>query len=150
MSSAAPDQLTFPSVQWFEALRGLVNADPEFRRIGTVDAVMGVKAGSHNYVLTFEAFECVGVEEVASEELPDVDFYLEMPEADWRDMLENIKEHGEADRSHTLNTLDLMSADGIAKNDEGDQLRLDLFFRLNHSFQYFFNTSAKLDTNFGS
>ena len=150
MTSEAPERLTFPSAQWFEALRGLVNPDPEFRRIGTVDAVMGVKVGSYNFVLTFEAFECAGVEEISSGELPDVDFYLEMAESDWRDMLENIKEHGEADRSHTLNTLDLMSPDGIAKNDEGDQLRLDLFFRLNHSFQYFFNASAKLETLFNS
>ena len=148
MSATTGESPLFPSVKWFEALRALVNNDAEFRRIGTVDTVMGVNAGSRKFVLTFEAFECTAIDEIAPGDLPDVDFYLEMPDSGWQEMLENIKEHGGADLTHTLNTLDLVSADGIAKNDDGDQLRLDLFFRLNHSIQHFFNTSSNLDTKF--
>ncbi len=47
----------FPSVDWFEAVRGLVNQDESFRRLGTVDARVGVKVGDEAYELTFEAFD---------------------------------------------------------------------------------------------
>ena len=53
-----------------------------------------------------------------------------------------------ADRRHTLNTLDLTADDGFAQNATGDQLRGDIFFRVNESLQYFFDLSAKLDTVF--
>ena len=54
--SSATGTLVFPSVEWFQAVQQLVNADPEFRRLGSVDAGMGVKVGSRVFVITFEAF----------------------------------------------------------------------------------------------
>ena len=45
MSSAAEATLVFPSVPWFQALQQLVNADPDFRRIGGIDASLALKAG---------------------------------------------------------------------------------------------------------
>ncbi len=146
--SPAAGTLVFPSVEWFEALRQLVNADPEFRRLGTVDAAMGVKVGQRVFVIVFEAFECVEVREGDESDLNDLDFYLELSEADWRDLVENTKANGGADRQHTLNTLDLTKADGLSQNATGDQLRGDIFFRVNESLQYFFDLAAQLDTVF--
>ncbi len=146
--SPAAGTLVFPSVEWFEALRQLVNADPEFRRLGTVDAAMGVKVGQRVFVIIFEAFECVEVREGDESDLNDLDFYLELSEADWRDLVENTKANGGADRQHTLNTLDLTKADGLSQNATGDQLRGDIFFRVNESLQYFFDLAAQLDTVF--
>lgn len=146
--SPAASTLVFPSVEWFEALRQLVNADPEFRRLGTVDAAMGVKVGQRVFVIVFEAFECVEVREGDESDLNDLDFYLELSEADWRDLVENTKANGGADRQHTLNTLDLTKADGLSQNATGDQLRGDIFFRVNESLQYFFDLAAQLDTVF--
>ena len=146
--SPAASTLVFPSVEWFEALRQLVNADPEFRRLGTVDAAMGVKVGQRVFVIVFEAFECVEVREGDESDLNDLDFYLELSEADWRDLVENTKANGGADRQHTLNTLDLTKADGLSQNATGDQLRGDSFFRVNESLQYFFDLAAQLDTVF--
>ena len=146
--SPVADQLVFPSVQWFQGLQQLVNGDPEFRRLGTVDAQMGVKVGSKVFVIVFEAFECVDVKEGIEADLEDLDFYLELSEADWRELVENTKANNGADRQHTLNTLDLTKEDGLSQNATGDQLRGDIFFRVNESLQYFFDLSARLDTIF--
>ncbi len=140
--------LVFPSVEWFQAIQQLVNADPEFRRLGTVDAEMGVKVGPRVFVITFEAFECVEVKEGSEADLDNLDFYLELIEADWRDLVENTKANGGADRRHTLNTLDLIKENGLSQNATGDQLRGDIFFRVNQSLQHFFDLSAQLDTVF--
>ena len=146
--SPAAATLVFPSVEWFQGLQQLVNADPEFRRLGTVDAVMGVKVGPRVFVIVFEAFECIEVREGSEADLDDLDFFLELSEADWRDLVENTKANGGADRRHTLNTLDLTKKDGLAQNATGDQLRADIFFRVNESLQHFFDLSAQLDTVF--
>jgi hypothetical protein len=147
MSSAA-GTLVFPSVEWFQALQQLVNVDPEFRRLGSIDAAMGVKVGSRVFVVIFEAFECTEVSDGSQDDLDDLDFYLELSEADWRELVENTKANGGADRRHTLNTLDLTANDGLAQNATGDQLRGDIFFRVNESLQYFFDQAAKLETVF--
>lgn len=146
--SSATGALVFPSVEWFQALQQLVNADSEFRKFGTVDAGMGVKFGSKVFVITFEAFECVDVREGSEADLDDLDFFLELSEARWREMVENTKANGGADRTHTLNTLDLTAENGLSQNATGDQLRADIFFRVNQSLQYFFDLSAQLDTVF--
>jgi len=147
MSSAA-GTLVFPSVEWFQALQQLVNVDPEFRRLGSSDAAMGVKVGPRVFVVVFEAFECTEVRDGSEADLDDLDFYLELSEADWRELVENTKANGGADRRHTLNTLDLTANDGLAQNATGDQLRGDIFFRVNESLQYFFDQAAKLETVF--
>ena len=147
MSSAA-GTLVFPSVEWFQALQQLVNVDPEFRRLGSIDAAMGVKVGSRVFVVVFEAFECTEVRDGSEADLDDLDFYLELSEADWRELVENTKANGGADRRHTLNTLDLTANDGLAQNATGDQLRGDIFFRVNESLQYFFDQAATLETVF--
>ena len=146
--SLVGDPLVFPSVRWFQALQQLVNEDAEFRRLGTVDASMGVKVGLKVFVIVFEGFECVDVKEGSEGDLDDLDFYLELSEIDWRELVENTKANNGADRQHTLNTLDLTKEDGLSQNATGDQLRGDVFFRVNESLQYFFDLSAQLDTVF--
>jgi hypothetical protein len=146
MSSTTGGTLVFPSLAWFAALQQLVNEDPDFRHHGTVDASMGVKVGDSVFVITFEAFQCTEVREGTDYDLIDLDFFLEMPGDDWREMLQNIKEHGAADFGHTLNSLDMTRE--ISNNATGDQLRADMFFRYNQSLQHFFDLSVRLETRF--
>ena len=150
MSAHGTAGIVFPSVEWFQALQRLVNDDPEFRRLGTVDATMGVKVGERVFIIVFEAYECTEVKEGTEYDLIDADFFLEMTVEQWRDLATNIRENNGADLSHTLNTLDLMIPGGISDNATGDQLRADLFFRVNQSLQHFFDSSAKLETVFES
>lgn len=148
MSDPATTSLKFPSVEWFQALQELVNKDEEFRRLGSIDAVMGIKAGERVFVITFEAFECTEVKEGTEYDLIDADFYLEMTVEQWQELLINTRENNGADLSHTLNTLDLSIEGGISDNATGDQLRADVFFRVNQSLQHFFDSSARLETVF--
>jgi hypothetical protein len=136
----------FPSVEWFSAIKDIVNNDPAFRQLGTVDAVVGVKVGSKIFELTFEAFECTNVREAGENDLRDMDFWLEQSYDQWKEMLENIKQHGAADLSHTLNTIDLNIPEGLARSHDG--YRRDAFYRFNQSIQDFFNAAAKIDTQF--
>jgi hypothetical protein len=136
----------FPSVEWFEAVRDLVNKDDEFRRLGTIDTTAGVKVGEQLYQLTFEAFECTDVKEISENDLRDLDFWLEQTPDQWREMLENIKHHGSADLQYTLNTLDLSRPEGFAQGNDG--YRRDAFYRFNQSLQHFFDSSAKIETEF--
>jgi len=138
----------FPSVEWFNAVKDLVNNDPAFRQLGTVDTTVGVKVGNKIFQLTFEAFECTGVREAGANDLRDMDFWLEQSYDQWKEMLENIKQHGAADLTHTLNTIDLSMPEGFARSHDG--YRRDAFYRFNQSIQDFFNASAKIDTQFAS
>ncbi len=61
-------------------------------------------------------------------------------------MLENIKQNGAADLQHTLNTIDLNTPGSFARSFDG--YRLDAFHRFNQSLQHFFDSSAKIDTQF--
>lgn len=137
---------TFPSVEWFNAIKDIVNNSPDFRQLGTIDAVVGVKVGNKVYELTFEAFELTNVREAAESDLRDMDFWLEQPYEKWQEMLENIKKNGAADLSHTLNTIDLSMPEGFARSYDG--YRRDAFYRFNQSLQDFFNASSKIDTQF--
>lgn len=146
--SSLGNPLLFPSIEWFEALKLIVNEDPEFRGLGTVEADMGIKIGDKIFVITFQGFQCTQVRLGHLDELVDLDFHLELTEDDWIDLIENTKLNQGADRQHTLNTLDLMKEDGLAHNAAGDQLRGDIFFRINQSLQHYFDLSAKINTVF--
>ena len=142
------DSIVFPSLGWFEALQELVNGDPAYRQIGTVDAAMGVKVADEVFVVTFEAFECRSVRAGNEYDLINVDFFIEMEPDAWRTMLENIKANGAAEAGQTLVSLDMLHE--ISTNATGDQLRADMFFRYNQSLQHFFDLSANLDTVFAN
>ena len=139
---------TFPSVDWFNAIKSIVNQDEGYKRIGTCDSVVGVKIPDLQkyYKITFEAFEVADIRETDEADAETGDFWLEMPYARWKEMIENIKANGKADLHHTLNTLDMEDPDGLARSHDG--YRRDAFYRFNQTFQYFFDASARIDTSF--
>jgi hypothetical protein len=140
--------VTFPSLEWFQKIQKLVNDDPNFKKLGTADASVGIKFSDRDekYLLTFEAFEVVNVQEAKQADLEAADFYLELPYETWKEMIQNIRMNGHADLHHTLNTIDLELPEGFAQSK--DEYRRDLFYRFNQTFQDFFNKSAELDTQF--
>ena len=148
MTQETTIEATFPSVQWFDALRDIVSADGAYRRIGTCDAVVGIKIPDLQkyFRLTFEVFEVADAREVSETEAEDSDFWLEMPYERWKEMIRNIRDNGKADLHHTLNTIDLEDPEGFARSHGG--YRRDAFYRFNQSFQRFFDSSAKIDTRF--
>ena len=148
MTQQATANATFPSVEWFKAIAEIVNKDEGYRRLGTCDAGVGVKVPDLKkyYKLTFEAFEVADVREVSEADAEDTDFWLELTYARWKEMLQNIKANGAADLHHTLNTIDLEEPEGFARSHDG--YRRDAFYRFNQTFQYFFDSSSKLDTTY--
>ena len=150
MADAMEETAAFPSVQWFDAVRDVFNHDDSYRGAGGgyCNCQAGIKVGDNIFVLTFEGQECSGAVAADDAALDDVDFYLDMAAADWREMIANIQQHGHADLHHTLNTLDLDREDGLATSHHGDQYREDLFFRYNQTLQFFFDASARVKTEF--
>ena len=140
----------FPSVQWFDAVRREFNGNESVRGGGggTCDARVGIQVGDQTYLLVFEGFECNSASKIDEAELESTDFYLDMSPEDWEEMLSNIRDNGAADFQHTLNTLDLEIEGGLALSVAGDQYRQDLFFRYNQTFQYFFDLSSRVPTEF--
>src|SRR3989337_4161972 len=90
---------TFPSLEWLQALRDVINADEVYKRIGTCDAGVGLKVPDCQkfFLLTFEAFEVLNVKEVSESEAEDSDFWLELTLDRWQELLQNIKPNGNTD-----------------------------------------------------
>ena len=124
-----------------------MNWDDRLRKLGTCDAVVGVKVEDEAFEITFEAFDCTGVREISVADLAKTDFYLDTSAETWQEMLDNISANGGTpDRQYTLNTIDFLSAEGFAKSD--DQSKKDSFHRYGQTFQMFFNASAEIKTEF--
>lgn len=142
----------FPSVEWFDTVREIFNADESYQQAGggTCDSTVGIKVGDSLFMLIFDGEDCVEARAATEHDLTEADFYLDMSEDGWREMIENIKENGTADFEHTLNSLDLDMPDGLSQTANDDQYRQDLFFRYNQSYQYFFDASARIETEFAS
>ena len=138
----------FPSVAWFKAVSKVFNSDESYRGAGggQCHCLAGIKIGKRVFLLVFEGFECVDASEVEVSEL--MDFYLEMPLKDWKEMIQDIAQNGAASLHYTLNTLDLARETGLSHSVHGDQYREDLFFRYNQTFQFFFDASARVKTTF--
>ena len=148
MTQQVTIKAAFPSVEWFSAITEILAGDEGYNRLGTCDTVMGLKVPELQkcYRITFEAFEITDTREVTDLEAENTDFWLEMPYERWKEMVQNIKANGKADLHHTLNTIDIEIPEGFARSNDG--YRRDAFYRFNQSFQYFFDSSAKIDTDF--
>ena len=148
MTQEVTTKAAFPSVEWFSAVKEIVNGDEKYKHIGTCDTVIGLKVPDLQkyYRITFEAFEVTDIREATETETENTDFWLEMPYARWKEMIENIKANGKADLHHTLNTIDIEIPEGFARSNDG--YRRDAFYRFNQTFQYFFDASAGIDTTF--
>jgi hypothetical protein len=148
MAEATTTKATFPSVEWFEAIKEIVNEDADYKHHGTCDAEVGIKIPDTQkyFKLTFEAFGVEEIKECDEAEAENTDFWLEQPYAKWKEMIENIRANGKADLHHTLNTLDIEDPNDLARSNDG--YRRDAFYRFNQSFQHFFDVSAQIDTDF--
>ncbi len=144
--------MKFPSEAWFQALQERAAAKPDrFKKLGFVDANVGVKVESGNggtpvgFVLEFSGYGCKKISALPRPE-EVADFVLTGPYPAWKEMIENIRRNGEADLQHTLNVLTMPGVP--LKLEAQDQLKADLFFRYNQTFQEFFNGAAEVETEF--
>jgi hypothetical protein len=144
----------FPSRQWFEQLAARMNEQrAKYQNFGFVTAravfrIRGTPSGDRNFGLVFDGFECLEVHELDDAAVAgfDPDWIMEGDYAIWKEMVQNIKSHGEADPDHTLNRLCLLGHP--LKIHGEDQTRVDVFYRQLFSFQAFVNEAAGVDTAF--
>jgi hypothetical protein len=141
----------FPSTEYFNALKEQMAAEQaRFRRLGFIDTTFGVSVVqnglSRNFVLAFEVFELKSVHEVSQLDLAELDFAIEGESFVWREMIENIKRHGEADTAHDLNTLAHFGE--ALKIGYVDPEGHDKLYRFMESIQEFFDLSSKLEVTF--
>ncbi len=138
--------ITFPSVEWFQALADIANEDERFKKYGRLNAVVGFKVGDNAYNVTFDVLTVTDVREMSEGELIHADFVIDIPTDRWQGMIEDIKANGVATRDWTLSTLDLVLDEPIHANLADDGFAADKFFRYNPSLQRFFDNSSQLDT----
>jgi hypothetical protein len=142
--------MEFPSTEWFQALKTEADADVDtFRRLGFCDALAVVEVSegdsSRRFALDFKDYGLDTVRELATGEEVDADFELVAGIEVWQEMIENIAANGGADLAHTLAHLQLP---GIIELRATDQLRADIFYRCNGSYQEYFNKAANVPTTF--
>ncbi len=144
--------VSFPSLAYFAEPKRLMEEERgRFSRLGFTDVTFAVRVTGGGrlqeakaYKLTFQTFTCSEVKELTNGEV--VDFTLEAPYSTWKEMLQNIKEEGRADRNHTINTLTHLGSPVKVLYDDPEVH--DRLFRYNESIQEFFNLSARLDIDF--
>jgi len=126
------------SLGLLEKAREAVNADRDFRRLGTCDARVGIKVGDAAFLVDFEAFECAAVAAIELDALRDADFYLELSGDAWKSYLSGRK----AGTAPTLVSLDVDTPNGIVKG--SDPLKTLKFERYHLTLQSFLDTGARL------
>lgn len=150
------EKISFPTLEFFEALQGLMNSQPaKYDQLGWCDirllcAIVADDplAEDEYYGLVFDTFECTSAERIDAQTPEeamidfDADCILEAYYSTWRDMVESIRANGGADLTHTLNYLTLPDVPMRAWGP--DQERADKFFRYNQTLQEFFNDAARL------
>jgi hypothetical protein len=146
------ETVDFPSLAFFQNLQTQMRKDEaRFRRLGFIDTTFGVHIVASTgqewrYLLAFEVFECREVSEVTDFDLTVIDFVVKGELSAWVEMLENIRQHGGADVTHSLNTLTHFGERLQILYDDPDNR--DKFFRFQESIQEFFDQAGTVDLNF--
>ena len=123
------------TLAWLEKAQNAVNADPTFRKRGSIDVKMAVRAGDSAFLVTFSGFKCHGVQQMIGKDMRDADFIVEMNADQWERFVSGR-------RNGTGRTLiDIDTTDGIIKA-QNPRKQLD-FLRYHTSIQAFFDAGAR-------
>jgi hypothetical protein len=125
------------SAAWLKKAQARVNADPKFKKRGSVDLAMIVKVGRVAYLVCFAGFSCHTVSKVTPHEMRDADIIVEMSPALWTRFVEGRREGS----GRTLIELDATDSVVTAVN---PRKKLD-FLRYHTSLQAFFDAGATAD-----
>ena len=122
------------STDWLERARERVNADPKFRKRGTIDTQMGLHVGGDHFLVSFAAFGCAGVRAIGPNDLRDADFVVEMSPDQWQRFIDGRRDG----TGRTLAELD--TTDDVVKA-QHPRKKLD-FLRYHTSIQAFIDAGV--------
>lgn len=71
-------------LDWLRPAAAALAEDSNFRKLGSADLVLGLKAGRVVRVVTFEAFEIASIEDADESALRDCEVVVEMAPREWR------------------------------------------------------------------
>jgi hypothetical protein len=154
-TGGAQEVVEFPSVDWFQHLADLMNANrARQEQLGYVDCTVGFTVTDGGPAgepwgcrVTFEEFEATRVYDASTPGAPPADFALEATRATWQAMIESIADGGGRPAlEQTLNYLSHPGTPVFLRAD--DALCRDMYFRYNQSLQEFVNASAAFRTVF--
>ena len=74
-------------LDWLEETAAELNEDPEFRKLGSTDLVLGLKAGRVVRIVVFEAFGIARIEDADEGALRDCEVVIEMAPREWTNYL---------------------------------------------------------------
>ncbi len=75
-------------LDWVAPAGVALNADREFRKLGSTDLVLGLKSGKAVRVVVFEAFGVTTVEDATDSALRDCEVVIEMAPREWTNYLQ--------------------------------------------------------------
>lgn len=122
------------SVEWLQKAQARVNADPKFRKLGSIDVAMIVHVGSSAFLVTFGGFTCHGVANVTPNQMRDADFIVTMSPDSWDQFIDGRS----SGAGRTLLDIDTTDKVVTAVN---PRKKLD-FLRFHTSLQAFFDAGA--------
>jgi len=123
---------------WLKQAQARVNADPGFRKRGSIDVAMIVKVGNDACLVRFAGFSCHTVQQVTGQEMRDADIVVTMRPELWTRFIEGRR----SGAGRTLIELDATDAVVTAAN---PRKKLD-FQRYHTSLQAFFDAGATADS----
>lgn len=123
------------SVKWLAKAQNLVNEDPAFRKLGSIDVDMALRVGNTLFMVNFAGFTCHGVAKLDPTDVRDADFVVEMTPAQWSQFVAG-RARGDGP---TLAELD--TTDGVVRA-EHPRKKLD-FLRYHTSLQAFIDAGAR-------
>lgn len=126
------------SAAWLKRAQAHVNADPRFRKRGSVDLAMIIKVGSDAYLVAFSGFSCHKVAKITAHEMRDADIVVTMSPELWTRFIDGRRDG----TGRTLIELD--ATDGVVSA-ANPRKKLD-FQRYHTSLQAFFDAGASADT----
>lgn len=122
------------SAKWLKHAQRQVNDDPAFRKLGSVDANVGLKVDGSAFLVRFSGFSCHDVRKIAAKDLRDADFVVEMSRTAWSRYLDGRRDGS----APTLAALDV--TDDVVKAAD-PRKKLD-FLRYHLSLQAFIDAGA--------
>ncbi len=123
------------TARWLKTAQNAINDDPAFRKLGSIDAKMGIKVAGAAFIVTFGGFSCHEVRKCKVSDLRDADFVVEMSQREWDEFVQERA----SGRGATLVELDNV---GAVVRAISPRKKLD-FLRYHTSLQAFIDAGAR-------